>query len=226
MHSNRMAMTRMMRAKMRVVMTMSMNLKPNASHVCLLWAKRKLAQSGVQQRRQPLMCWYLGAASGSKQPGNRTMAVRGALSGPKGRFVGLTVGATNWSKVMGFVRLTVGASDASMQVGVKRVLKAQLLIALLMVVESVVSMQLGVTRVLEAQVHIAVLTAGASDVSMHVGVKIVPKVQLLIALLTVGASDASMQVGVERVPKVQLLIAMLTAGASVVSMRVVATSMW
>jgi hypothetical protein len=57
------------------------------------------------------------------------MAVRGAPSGPDGLFVGMTVGVTNLSKAMGFVRLTVAESDVSLQVGVKRVHKAQLLIA-------------------------------------------------------------------------------------------------
>jgi hypothetical protein len=173
MNSDLMRMTTM-RAMTRIVMTMSLNLKANASHVCLHWGKRKLAQSGMQQWRHQQLVWsWLEAASGSKQPGNGTMLVRGPPSGPNALFVGLTVDVARYSKVMGFARLTVAESDASMQVGVERVLKAQL--------------------------RIALPTAGVSDVSMKVGVERVPKGRLPIALLTAGASDASTQVDAERV---------------------------
>jgi hypothetical protein len=149
MNSNLMLMTTMMRAMMRIVMTMSLNLKPNASHVCLHEGKWKLAQKGVQQWQQRQVWSYLGVENGSKQPGNnRTMAMRGAPSGPKGLFVGLTVGVPKESTGMGFVGLTVAESDVSMRVDARRVLKAQLLIAR--------------------------LTAGASDASMQVGVERVP----------------------------------------------------
>jgi hypothetical protein len=122
MSSDLMAMTTMMRAMMKMVMTMSLKLKTNASHMCLHEGKRKLAQSGVQQCQQHLVWLYLATANGRKPPGNGTMAMRGAPSGPSGLFVGLMVGVTIESKAMGFVRLTVAEGDASTQVGVERVL--------------------------------------------------------------------------------------------------------
>jgi hypothetical protein len=179
------------------MMTISLNLKANASHVCLLLGKRKLAQSGVQQWQQHLVWWYLGAARGSKQPGNGTMAIRGAPSVPNGIFVGSMVGVTKKSKPMGFARPTVEESDVSMQVGVTKESKA-----------------MGFVR----------LTVEDSDVGMQVGVT-KQSIAMGFVWLTVAESDVSMQVGVKRVPKGQLLIAKLTAGASVVSMQVVATSM-
>jgi hypothetical protein len=114
MNSDLIAMTTMMRAMLRIAMTMSLNLKTNANHVCLHLGKRKLAQRGVEQWQQRLMWWYLGVANGSKPPGNGTMAMRGAPSGPNGRFVDLMVGVTRKSKAMGFVWLTVVGSDVSM----------------------------------------------------------------------------------------------------------------
>jgi hypothetical protein len=113
----------------------------------------------------------MGAANGSKQPNNATMAVRGAPSGANGHFVGSTVGVTKQCEVMGFVGLTVAESDVSMQAGVERVLQVQLLIAQLTAAESDASMQGGVERVLKAQLPIARLTEGASDASMQVGVE-------------------------------------------------------
>jgi hypothetical protein len=78
-----------------MTMTMSLNLKANVSHVCLHKGKPKLAQSGVRQWQQCQMRSYLGgAANGSKQPDNATMALRGAPSDPNGLFVGSTVGVT------------------------------------------------------------------------------------------------------------------------------------
>jgi hypothetical protein len=74
---------------------------------------------------------------------------------------------------MGFALPTAGASDASMQVGVERVHKVQLLIAL--------------------------LTAGVSDVGLQVGVTI-KSIATGFVRPMVAASDVSMQVGVERVP--------------------------
>jgi hypothetical protein len=199
MNSGMMAMTTTMRAKMRVVMTTSLNLKAYPSHVCRHEGKRKLAQKGMQQRHHRVGWSCLGAANGSKQLGNGTMAMRGAPSAPNGLFVGSTVGVKIKPKAMVFVRLTVGESDASMQVGVERVLKGQLRIALPMAGASDASMQVGVERVLQTQLLIARLTVGARDASTQVDVERVPKGQLLIARLTVAASDASMQVGVARV---------------------------
>jgi hypothetical protein len=252
MNNDLMAMTTMMRAKMRIVMTMSLNLRANASHVRPLKGKRMLAQRGVQQQRQHCQVWScLTVANGSKPPGNGAIAVRGARSGPNGNFVGFTVGVTNLSKAMGFAGLTVaevdvsmqvgvervlkaqpcfalptaGASDASMQLGVERVPEVQVLIVRLTVAESDVSMQVGVETVLYLQLLIAFLTAEASDVSMQVGVETVLYLQLLIAFLTAEAIDVSMQVGVKRVPNGQVLIVFLTAGATHVSMQVVVKGM-
>jgi hypothetical protein len=111
-----------MRATMGIIMTMSLNLKANASHVCLHEGKRKLAQSGVQEWQQRQVRSCLGAANGSKQPGNGTMALRGAPSGPNGLFVGSTVGVKKSSKATGFALPTAVESDVSTQVGVKGVL--------------------------------------------------------------------------------------------------------
>jgi hypothetical protein len=66
MNSNLMPITTMMRAKMRIVMTMNLNLKANASRVCQHWGKRKLAHSGVQQWEEHLMWSWLGEANGSR----------------------------------------------------------------------------------------------------------------------------------------------------------------
>jgi hypothetical protein len=196
MYSDLMRMLMTMRAMTRIVMTTSLNLKANPGHVCLHSGKRKLAQKGVQQRQRCQV--YLGVANGSKQPGNATMAVRAAPSGPNGLFVNSTVGVTNLSKAMGFARLTVA--------------------------ESVVSMQLGVERVLQAQLLIALLTAAEGDVSMQVDVERVPKLQLLIVLLTAAESDVSMQLGVTKQSEAKGFV-WLTAGASDVSMQLVATSL-
>jgi hypothetical protein len=92
MYSDLMAMTTMMRVMVRIVMTMSLNLKPNASHVCLHKGNRK-KWSGTMAAAAEVV--YQEAANGSKQPDNNgTMATRGALSGANGLFVGLTVGVT------------------------------------------------------------------------------------------------------------------------------------
>jgi type II secretory pathway component PulM len=147
MYINLMRMTTM-RAKMRIVMTVSLNLKANASHVCLHEGKRKPAQNRVQQWQQHLVRSCLGAANGSKQLGNGTMALRGAQSGPNGLFVALTVGVRKFPKAMGFVRRTVAESDASMQVGVETVPKTQLRFALPTAGASDVSIQVDVERVL------------------------------------------------------------------------------
>jgi hypothetical protein len=88
-------MTTMMRAKMRIVMTMNLNLKANASHVCPHWGKEKLVQSCVQQWQHQLMRPCLGVANGSKQSGSGTMGMRGVPSAPNGIFVGSTVGVKN-----------------------------------------------------------------------------------------------------------------------------------
>jgi hypothetical protein len=147
MYSDLMAMTTMMRAKMRIVITMSLNLKPNANHVCLHKGNRKLVQSGVEQWQRQLVLSYLGAANGSKQPSNGTTAMQGAPSGENGIFVGSTVGVTRKSKAMDFVRLTVAESDVSMQVGVTKQSIAMGFVGLT-VAESDVSMQVDVERVL------------------------------------------------------------------------------
>jgi hypothetical protein len=122
MNSDLMEMTTTVRANMRIVMTMSLHLQANDSHVCLPLGKPKLAQTGVQQWQQRQVWSYLGVANGSKQLGKGTMAVRGTPSGPHGIFVGSTVGVTKKYKAMGFALLTVAESDVSMQVGVERVL--------------------------------------------------------------------------------------------------------
>jgi hypothetical protein len=121
MNNDLMRMTTTMRAMTRIVMTTSLNLKANASHVCLHLEKRKLAQSGVQQWQHQLVLSYLRAVNGSKQPGNGTVAMREAPSGPNGIFVGSTVGVTKESTAMGFALLTAAESDVSTQVGVERV---------------------------------------------------------------------------------------------------------
>jgi hypothetical protein len=219
MYSDLMPVMTMMRAKMRIVMTVSLNLKANTSHVCVLLGKRKLAQSGVEQWQQQQLVWScLGAANASKQPDNNaTMAARGAPSGANGLFVGSTVGVTKIPKAMGFVRLMVADSDVSMQVGVTKPSIAMGFVGLMP--QSDVSIQVDVTNQSKVR-DFAVLTAGARDASMQVGVERVRKARLLIALLTAGARDASMQVGVERVLKAQLLIALPTAGEGDVSMQV------
>jgi hypothetical protein len=55
-------------------------------------------------------------------------------------------------------------------------------------------MQVGVKRVPKDQLLIALRTAGVGDASMQVGVERVLQFQLPIARLTVGGHDVSMQV--------------------------------
>jgi hypothetical protein len=80
-------------------------------------------------------------------------------------------------------------------------------------------MQVGVERVPKAQVLVALLTAGVRDVSMQVGVAKQPEAMGFVRL-TAGVGDASMQVDVERVLQAQLLIAGLMVAESDVSIQV------
>jgi hypothetical protein len=186
-----MRMTTTMRVMMRIVMTMSLNLKVNARQMCLHReneSSRKVDWNNCISAR----CDRAWERETEAKTGNETMAVRGALSGENGLFVSSTVDVTKQSKAMGCVRLTVAESDANTQVGVTKESKAMGFVRLT-VAESDASIQVGVERVLWTQLRIALLTAGASDANMQVGVERVANGQLRIALLMVGASDASMQ---------------------------------